>query len=957
MNTIGNSRGLVLFTLLLTLFSAPDLWAQSLDHFTFSTTSAPQTAYVPFRVTITARSSTGATVRTYTGTPQLVVLIDGVSTPIETFTPVKFTSGVWNGTIVITQPASGATLRVRDISTGRNGLSIAFDVRQNSFRVLDLPVISIASDLSRGVLYASAGPTNGPLGSIHVIDPANGAILETHQFVGGVERVELSKDASKLYIVTDDQKVIRRLSLPSFSEDLSFGLGEIEPGVPHYAADLAIDPGNAEIVAVVKKRRNLFPWFSGLAVFENTSEKLVPSAFIAEANVLEFGDKPGRLYGHYNQSTPNRFSQFDLSATELTFVETRRNLFSLFDGDIHFVNGKLYCTTGRIIDPEAFTILGELPGGHDDALMLPLPDRKRIVYFTPATLGFMLTYNSDTLQRLDLEPFPVPRGYGSGVAFWGDRGIAFHDGARLYLTENRLIPTSGTADLAVSVASAQDVQAGVGVDHPMRFVVRNLGPNNSGAARVIITGTADIILTAATATAEANITVTDRTITVEFADILNGSEVEVTISARANLPAWFPITVVSTADAVDPVSSNNAAGLYLKASPLRPDIAPIVLGVPARAVAAAPNGRIFIAPTSVAAPWANSIVEIDPVSGEIGQPRIVGTRPQQLAVSDNGEYLYVGFGGLPVVHRYTLPALQHDLTIPLGADGFVGPRFPGEIKVRPGHPTEFAVTRYTISADVSEDRLGYFRDATDLLADRSSPTQLEFFGPDRLYAYEPSWGVFDFSINQQGLTWNRILRDVDSFEIEDFVIAGTGADAKIYLSHGTVFNAETGTRIPGDFFFFGPFAPGPIVDLPGNRALFLQRSPTNYLVTSFNLTNHTAVATNSVPVLGGIANSFERWSANGLAFSTSAGVAILHTDLLGNPETPTFRIESISRTGNTFTFAFDALPTGQYILEQTAELSSPNWIVAGEPFAGSTTQVTFTPIGSLTLFFRLNKFQ
>jgi len=63
-----------------------------------------------------------------------------------------------------------------------------------------------------------------------------------------------------------------------------------------------------------------------------------------------------------------------------------------FNGQIEFINGKLYCTTGRIIDPETFTIFAELASSDANALMLSLPDRKRVIYFTPGSLGLMLAY-------------------------------------------------------------------------------------------------------------------------------------------------------------------------------------------------------------------------------------------------------------------------------------------------------------------------------------------------------------------------------------------------------------------------------------------------------------------------------------------------------------------------------------------------------------------------------------
>ncbi len=82
--------------IILTLAFAMSAVGQTLDRFDFSTVTSPKYAYAPFRVLITAKSSTGATVRTYTGTPILQALAaSGAALALETLEPVKFSSRQW----------------------------------------------------------------------------------------------------------------------------------------------------------------------------------------------------------------------------------------------------------------------------------------------------------------------------------------------------------------------------------------------------------------------------------------------------------------------------------------------------------------------------------------------------------------------------------------------------------------------------------------------------------------------------------------------------------------------------------------------------------------------------------------------------------------------------------------------------------------------------------------------
>ena len=332
-------------------------FGQTLHHFGFSTITSPRQAYVPFRIIITARSSTGAFVPNFTGTVQLTASGAGGALSVEAFNTLRFTSGQWVGEVSVNEPGTNVTLQVTAL-TGQTGASALFQVDPATFRVIDsLPVISMASDPTRGVLYASVGPLAGPFGTIRVIQPASGTVIASHVIFGGVGRIEISPDATKLYVVSDDENTVRRLRLPDFVEEVSLNMGEAEPGMLNRADDLAVHPANPNTVAITKRRREISPRFTGVSVFEGAVEKKTPSVHVASANALAWGAQPNRLYGLDNETSPAEFIQYEVTATNITPVAGRQNILTPFNGQIEFINGKLYCTTGRIIDPETLTIL------------------------------------------------------------------------------------------------------------------------------------------------------------------------------------------------------------------------------------------------------------------------------------------------------------------------------------------------------------------------------------------------------------------------------------------------------------------------------------------------------------------------------------------------------------------------------------------------------------------------
>ncbi len=109
------------------------------------------------------------------------------------------------------------------------------------------------------------------------------------------------------------------------------------------------------------------------------------------------------------------------------------------------------------------------------------------------------------------------------------------------------------------------------------------------------------------------------------------------------------------------------------------------------------HALLYASVGSRAAQYANSIIVIDPLSGNVTQSRMVGSDPNALAVSDDGRFLYVGIDGEGSVQRLRLPSFDPDLTIPLGRRPLYDtPYTAGVIRVSPAEPRTIAVTRVSL---------------------------------------------------------------------------------------------------------------------------------------------------------------------------------------------------------------------------------------------------------------------
>jgi DNA-binding beta-propeller fold protein YncE len=125
-------------------------------------------------------------------------------------------------------------------------------------------------------------------------------------------------------------------------------------------------------------------------------------------------------------------------------------------------------------------------------------------------------------------------------------------------------------------------------------------------------------------------------------------------------------------------------------------------GFTARTIAAVANDLVwdtqrqllYVSMAQTAPSNANTIGVLDPVTGTFSTFAPTGIDPGKLAISANGEYLYVGLRGSGSIQRLLLPALSPDLTIPLGTRSVDGaPLYVKEMHVAPDAPQTIAVVR------------------------------------------------------------------------------------------------------------------------------------------------------------------------------------------------------------------------------------------------------------------------
>lgn len=288
--------------------------------------------------------------------------------------------------------------------------------------------------------------------------------------------------------------------------------------------------------------------------------------------------------------------------------------------------------------------------------------------------------------------------------------------------------------------------------------------------------------------------------------------------------------------------------------------------------------KIYLTTPSSAPTDPNTIRSLDPVTRTLGAPVFAGSDPGVPAVSDDGQFLYVGFWGSNTIKRFTLPGLQEDIVLPMG-NYPSGPLFAGDIQVFPGLPNSVAVARSANPGFPGGYDVAVFDDAVPranaLHPDHGAVSTIQFGAtPDVLYGGEGI--ITTMSVDANGV----------NFVSSDTYSQQSGAarihfdDGLLYTQLGQVIDPVTKTLV-GTFDLhlnFGNFGLAAAPDSDVNRVFFLVSGGFAYEVRAYDMTTFALIATirlDSVQFPFNRPLRIIRWGTDGLALPTGDGRIIL----------------------------------------------------------------------------------
>ena len=283
--------------------------------------------------------------------------------------------------------------------------------------------------------------------------------------------------------------------------------------------------------------------------------------------------------------------------------------------------------------------------------------------------------------------------------------------------------------------------------------------------------------------------------------------------------------------------------------------------------------RIYASVPSSGGTRANSVVAINPATGEITGSVFVGSEPGRLAIADDASFLYVALNGAASVRRVDLATFTADIQFLVWHTGTL---YAEEIEVIPGAPRSVAISIMNPGSSPRLSGVAIYDDGVrrpTMAQGHTGSNRIEFGeAADVLYGYNNETTEF-------GLRRNTVTASgVSETWVQSNLISGFGVEleydaGRIYSTNGAVIDMASRSRV-GTLSASGFVRP----DAARQRVYFLE--PATRTLRSFSTTTFAPTGTVTVPVGGDATGSLIRWGTNGFAFRTAGQVIIFRTVLV-----------------------------------------------------------------------------
>ena len=341
----------------------------------------------------------------------------------------------------------------------------------------------------------------------------------------------------------------------------------------------------------------------------------------------------------------------------------------------------------------------------------------------------------------------------------------------------------------------------------------------------------------------------------------------------------------------------------------------------------------------------NSITKITPGTAALGPSTFVGSEPNNMAISDDGQTIWVHLDGAHAARRFEVVSQTPGFQFSTSTEP------PLDMEVVPGSAQSLAITRSDIRGVAIYDN-GVQRPNTGSPHDFVGP--IEFAGPSVLYGYNSLSTGFDLTkylVDANGVTSSTSMRSL----LIGFTDGMELSNGLLYSGSGRVADPEAGTLV--GTFRLDQNPTGIAVDAANHRVFYVSSNSQSLVVEAFDSNTFLPVGSASIPgdFIFTIPFDLVRWGSNGLAFTTRnlfgtepGQIYLLQTELVSKaapiPTGVQFNFDKLT--------AFEGVPGVLVKVSRTGDVSgavsvdfatSDGTAKAGSDYTATSGTLTFAP--------------
>ncbi len=738
--------------------------------------------------------------------------------------PLRFTNGIWNGQIGITGEALGVQLGVSAAGLART--SYRFDLLRG-LRV-DIHVVDAVWNPFTQRFLVAESTQEGRSAQLTEIDPQTGNRERSLNLPQPVRRLAISNDGRIAWLASA-YSTLQRVDLASWQLDREFRISGSTTNA--YALDLAVLPGEPErvlaVTAIDRTRRYVTLYDHGLP-FTNTVTIAPP---IQSACLL--ASRVGEAFVLYS-STVSRL----IIRSNAVVLDRSTNVAAIAGSSptLHLTNDLLYCGTGDVLSPDTLSKTQPFPTV-GSALGVPCPDWGTALFVQG---GSLRSYDLLTRGEMGAHALPIAAGLASRLIRWGSRdfaAVSTNTKALILFQTPLLVTNYPELELtAKGPASATTSLDNVRVNVDWEFCVTNHGAVPAPGVELRL----------------------DPNQRYPLGSLAPGEGTSILVRLDSLPIGVFRAGATVLSALPDAKPENNTATILTRVQRRDlPTTSQLILGM--THLVASPSGdRLYASVATSAGELEDGVTVIDPEKGTVEQVLRVGVSPQHLAISADGDYLYILLGTNQIT-RWNLGLNLRELTLTLTNESVLDflPISSAAGSLVVSTPTQISVF------DGGQIRPIRFEGLTDR-------RHLGFAG-GHLWTAEPGY-LRSFAISGSGLTARTSMPF--TLSADDYRFA---SDGRILYFNGAIVNTtneETSATWLGETF---------CADIQ-NGYLF---SPRGAGMRKYSLTNYALL--DEQPLLPAATFTLldpVRWGNNGLAVRCGQQLLMVRSTLVPTANTP-----------------------------------------------------------------------